>query len=140
MREIRFRGWDIQRKEWVYGYFYSFGDRAFIIEPGKPGIPEQHIEVDWSSVAQYTGLQDPEGKDIYEGGIIELCSYISEEGTKIDREVCTVVWGGPEYPAFDLDGWDHESNGLSELVGSGEWVWQVIGNIYENSEFLSPKQ
>ena len=42
-----------------------------------------------------------------------------------------------DYPAFDLDGCDRESNMLSELVGSGEWEWAVVGNIYENPDLLT---
>ena len=88
-------------------------------------------------VMQFTGLKDERGKEIYEDDIIELCSYIAEDGSKIDREVRVVRWFGDDgYPAFDLDGWDHESNGLSELTQSGEWKYEVIGNIYENPELL----
>lgn len=75
MRQIKFRGWDIERKEWVYGYFIQFGERSFIIEPGRPGIPQQQIEVDPESVGQFIGLillVNRNEYEVYDGDIVEF--------------------------------------------------------------------
>lgn len=121
-REIKFRAWESQQKEM------------------------RTLQPNWSmsvlndnahySVLQFTGLNDKNGKEIYEGDIVEVYSYVSEQFGKIDRTAHAVCWMGPEYPACDLDGWEGESNGLAELEQSGEWECEVIGNIYENPELL----
>ena len=83
---------------------------------------------------QFTGLKDKNGKEVFEGDIVEIYEHESE--SKTDRRVYEVIWGGTDYPAFDLDGWDGETNALAELEQSGAWDWEVIGNIYENPDLL----
>lgn len=75
MREIKFRGKEINTGEWVYG-FYTQG--SFIdTDTGKETV--RHIihadflhDVQSETIGQYTGMVDKNGKDIYEGDIVAL--------------------------------------------------------------------
>ena len=104
--------------------------------------------IDSSTIGQYTGLTDKNGKKIFEGDIIRYADlydyYIyldsvenPEAYDKIDEgyiwtidEVVYAIKDG--YPAFDLNKHDFEVNGLSELSKSGQYFYEVIGNIHDN--------
>ena len=110
MREIKFRGKTLNSKKLIYGgYCKDASGYDCILLPIKGGhvfepvIPE--------SVGQYTGLKDKNGKEIYEGDIIQRYN----EGKKVE----TIVANMP-YIYFE------------------KWVCfgEIIGNIYENSELL----
>ena len=143
-------GADSNPGEWVYGYFYQFGDRAFIIEPGKPGIPEQHIEVELGSVGQFTGLNDKNEKEIYEGDIVsgeKDLKYLYSEDEPLKRGVVEWAEGVGEYwidgEAILKEGKVSHIDAFVQLVGTDSDDTEqcasdveVIGNIHENPELL----
>lgn len=143
MREIKFRAMMMHRQvqedgteaylnryEWFYGggvwtfnngYTLLFGE-----DENGNGYPVVH-RVEKDSVGQYTGLRDKNGKDIYEGDILQF---------EIDGEMfmtSPVEWK-PEFGIFGAG------------INVGEWcpedMWaceadyEVIGNIYEHPELL----
>lgn len=148
MREILFRGKDI-KGNWHIGLLAHMGNAWYI--SNKAGVATAY-EVIPSTVGQYTGLTDKNGKKIFEGDIIrysdsgEYEMYLEslecpEEYDGINFEnmwtIDEVVYGiAINYPAFDLNRHDWEVNGLSNLSESGCYFYEVIGNIHDNPELL----
>lgn len=123
-RIIKFRGLDPERKEWVYGFYYCFGELHFIIEWGKPGIPSQQIQVSPESVGQFTGLHDRIGTPIFEGDILKD----NLDGYVVIREM--------------TDGHFTWKSTISGIGGIFPFDYnqikncEIIGNIYQDSHLM----
>lgn len=148
-REIKFRGISID--EWVYGMLYKVneGDTEHG-EPIKYKIQTDEKEygeyvkcfiTDENTIGQYTGLHDENGKEIYEGDIIEF-SYDVFTGnfdTKVGRGTVEFIDGAFYIKPFEIEGKkikdiDNEEWFLIYTVNID--TLKVIGNIYDNPELL----
>lgn len=122
-REIKFRGQQINTKKWVYGYLYR-NKGLYVICENIRYAEEEPIFLD--TVGQYTGLHDKNGKEIYEGDIVQ--------GLFADQE------------ELEIKGQVIYSNGQASyiIIASNNDEWElgyldnleVIGNIYDNPELL----
>lgn len=78
IENIKFKAKRLDNGKWVEGYFYAECGNAYIIEDRQSESMLNHNEavlVDPSTVCQYTGLADCEGKEIWEGDIVERKIY-----------------------------------------------------------------
>lgn len=138
-REIKFRGKRLDNGKWVVGDLLHPITSCRIVnyteikEDGKIGADYHYYDVDPDTVGQYTGLKDRNGKEIYEGDMVQQ------------------VWGSPHYrggvyydcycrigkvvfysPSFCLIAED----GIAYHLSSIGIKHEVIGNIHDNPELL----
>ena len=121
-REIKFRAWD-----------ESFGTMVYDIDPDHYEVYFNGNQLTCRSIdgngdpftlplLQFTGLHDKNGKEIYEGDILDFD----------ERE-----WGGRFKPeVIWMENIIGDWNYCGSLSDVREWR-KVIGNIYENPELLS---
>ena len=127
MREMKFR--IMLGKTWHYWGFIE-GKTDYIFA----GIPNSNVEPMTMKEAmersqQYTNLKDKNGKEIYEGDIIEFKQYVIDSNNKVNpNKFKTVV---------------QEVKFESSIITQGFNVYkafsdrcEIIGNIYENPELL----
>ena len=129
MREILFRGKRLDNGDWVYGYYVHIGpvscQRAYIIPEYASSLYVN--EVDPSTVGQYTGLKDKNGKRIFDGDIAKVL-----QGK--DKDIAYVGFENGAFMLYPKTGNIYERT-LWEYWYN-DWDVEVIGNIHDNPELL----
>ena len=136
MREILFRGKRLDNGEWIEGYFVKFewreipeiytGWNCYTLTPECHGIEP-------STVGQYTGLTDKNGRKIFEGDIIKIVPYYDYSD---DYSISKVYsYNGVFCVDYHGDDFDSKALGfLEDYLPYGDF--EVIGNIHDNPELL----
>ena len=124
MRQILFRGKRIDNGEWVEGYFVNLWLMHY--QKHQPIITDNNAvsyDVDPSTVGQYTGLTDKNGKKIFEGDIMAFTAYGFDY-------VGTVEFADGSFSIMC----EHASPFLDQAVSKhGAYI---IGNMHDNPELL----
>lgn len=126
MRSIKFRAWDgIQMLDHVYFHTTPEG-WIWDDNPCKVGV---------KAIMQFTGLLDKNGKEIYEGDILQPYAYRN----KMKLLILTVVYkeGMFTLTRKGSSGWPL-CKSLKEADKANN-SYQIIGNIYDNPELLEGK-
>lgn len=110
MREILFKGKRIDNGEWIIGNSVLFFKDTTKIYGELTQWRE--IEVVPETVSQFTGLTAKNGKKIFEGDIMQLCSACYP---------CLVYWDGKS--------WAWKQNGKRREIDLTREKMDIIGNI-----------
>jgi len=124
VREIKFRAWDKKAKDWLLVYQLGNSGKYFdILNPTKQVGKE--IEL-----MQYTGLKDRHGKEIYEGDIVSQENY-------------PTLYYQVKFDIGDFRVGFIKTSNKENWTDIGKEIvkrFEVIGNIYENSELTDSKE
>lgn len=129
MREIKFRALkdDISNCRFYYG-------NLIYDKQGNPRIYDVDTDLFHTCIkgteTQYTGLKDKNGKEIYEGDVLNFRANYTNKPCGYINGIVTINPLGLILKVGEL-----EYNALEECEGI-EYLSKVIGNIYENPELL----
>lgn len=131
MREILFRGKRIDNGEWVEGsllllkkpILYAAITYQHEWEDGK--LTLVRVDIDPSTVGQYTGLTDKNGKRIFEGDIVQFRTSAST------FRPMYVLWyeEGAQFVVSKPDN-------VRSYPMDRSWEYEGLGNIYDNPELM----
>jgi len=125
MREIKFRGKQVDSGRWVYG--------SYINEPSGVVIQEYNTvriktTVNPYTIGQYINIHDKEDTPLYEGDIIKIFT---------DKWIIAVVnieFGIPIFTSSDFT--DSYENVSEFLQTDGDYGWvdcELVGNIHDRA-------
>lgn len=113
MREIKFRAWDKHYKRF----------RDIVLSSPISALNNNEIDERFE-LTQYTGLKDKNGKEIYEGDIVQ---FTDNYNTDIPPHIGVVKFNNASF--YITDG----------AYSCYRWIdinVEIIGNIYENPELI----
>lgn len=129
MRTIKFRAWNPDSKKMTYipnyegSYLHLGGNHGFIkdldwyVSNGQSSCAYS----DRSTLMQFTGLLDKNGKEIYEGDIVKSPECDNQQEVKY----CDIQ---------ESD--DMTAPGIGFQFNTNPQDMEIIGNIYENPELI----
>ena len=148
MREIKFRAWDKVNKKMLYQSGWTGKPQFFVFDKDVWGVPEllkgqivnlltTVLEIKEGLIPlEYTGLKDKNGKEIYEGDIINISC--NQTRNVIAEKKMVVNYAEDTYAYFSLieiEKWGKDNGSYYSHLNT--WYKpEVVGNIYENPELL----
>ena len=126
MRELMFRGKTTRDQRWIISdtiVQFASGEVCLYDE-----LKDIEVDVDPETVGQFTGLTDKNGKNIFEGDIVDERPPMNKEGARgvVVWDEGRALWrllfkGNPEYLA---------------VLGTYSKSYTIIGNIHDNGDLL----
>lgn len=136
MREIKFRAQDYSCK-WQYGFVAKVNESSVIIPLKQEDSVAQYVISE--TIGQYTGLNDINGKEVYEGDIVII------DGEPNNRRV--VVYYEEAFNIATIEEYDYLQKGehpylndYAHMTCLNEWsntgLVRVLGNVHDDPELL----
>lgn len=118
MRTIKFRGIRLDNGEWMYGDLLHFVDGVYISNDNGNNMAQVYPD----TVCQFTGCKDKSGKEVYEGDVVEVASFLYK-----------IAWS-ETYGAFRLREDDPKGGTTYSLGADLCWYAVVKGNIHDRQK------
>lgn len=131
MRTIKFRAWDRKikkfRETWQDSYLEIIDGGVYEIIGGYANQDTEMNKLD-VEITQYTGINDSNGREIYEGDIVKLDEdFAKAQG--YSSTISEVVW--------DEDGALFDTPKIQYALSKhNSKYFTVIGNIYETPQLI----
>ena len=136
MRQIKFRGYNLKNKQWIYGYYLVNRGKHYIVmdEVVSPFVEESDFEVDPESVGQFVGFRN--NFEIFEGDIVRYKLRFNDDclpQTEYKTIEGTVEWCHKEqkYYLRATNGMHCQVMGEYSMFKVDVKDYKVIGNEYE---------
>ena len=130
-RTLKFRAWDKKNKKWISKGFHIIGETTVFDMLKQWKDYHDLMSLNDIEVTQFTGLQDNNKKDIYEGDIVLLGEWNFAE----------VVWYGGGFK-WQWDGVRNTTARVQLIPDDGKCYScrttekEILGNIFETPEIL----
>nr|DAN51257.1 MAG TPA: YopX protein [Caudoviricetes sp.] len=131
----KFRAWDTTNKEMFKDTFaITESGQVVVVDQSSVFVSPDYVFVDNLVIMQSTGLKDKNGKEIFEGDVVQF-EDCSEASHFLYINTGIIEW---------CQGGFHVTNRDSVLMGDlldGDVLdVKIIGNIYENPALLEDKE
>ena len=146
MREIKFRAFDKKRKCMFQVTEINFraNGNIYSVSPDQGGT---WLLIDEVELLQYTGLKDKNGREVYEGDLLKKVltidvTALGEKSAEIETHeiIGYVKFEKGHFGIYFIKHTSHKEAENSFYPFLNEKEYEIIGNIFENSELLEKKQ
>lgn len=129
-REIKFRAWtgEVMQYNVMTGWLGGFYVQGIDAKDSASMSPFNTKYGDHVPIMQFTGLLDKNGKEIFEGDMVEYVDTYDGQITSIDKYIVEFAGGGFYLKSVEDEEYNSDIN-ISPV--------EIIGNIYENPELLN---